>query len=327
MVMEYALENIIHDAPLPFKIFFHSVRSCSPHWHRELEILFVLKGSVLVQVEGAQFLMEEGHLFLINSGEIHLTHETGDPNILLAFQLDPGAAVPFDPAFEDRHFFCNSQTDGDPARQDLYRTLKAQLARIMSVMREKEEGYAFQAASVANRLLMVLVRNFQVSTPVSGVRQSRIDENSRYFSRLSRIIRHIDRHYKEKISAAALAEQEEINPSYLSRFFHEKVGCTFGEYIAFVRLQKSLKTLKSPDWNIADIALEFGFPSVKAYNTAFKKAFRMTPSAWRAEKRAEGAPGPLPPGGEPGRTPYGDFDGRQAAALLDRWREAGQKSP
>jgi len=321
--MEYAFENIVHDSPLPFKIFFHSVRSCSSHWHRELEILFVLKGSVLVQIEGTQFLLNEGNLFLANSGEIHLTHETEETNIILAFQLDPAAAIQFDPEFGDRKFFCNSQTDSDPSRSGNYDTLRNLLARIMFTMREKGEGYAFQAASAVNSLLMLLVQCFQISSPVSGVQQSRIEENSRYFSRLSRIIRYIDRHYTEKISASELAEKENINPSYLSRFFHDKVGCTFGEYVAFVRLQKSLKTLRTTDWNISDIALEYGFPSVKAYNTAFKKTFNTTPSAWRAEKAAYEQPLPTPAAGGAGYNPYGDFNRDNAVKILNQWLEKG----
>lgn len=325
--MEYSFENIVHDEPLPFKIFFHSVRSCSSHWHKDLEILFVLKGSVLVQIEGSQFLLKEGNLFLANSGEIHLTHETEESNIILAFQLDPEAAIQFDPEFGDRRFFCNSQTDEDPSRAELYDTLKYLLGRVMFTMREKEEGYAFQAASAVNNILMVLVQNFQESSPVSGIQQSRIDENSRYFSRLSRIIRYIDRHYTEKISASELAEQEKINPSYLSRFFHDKVGCTFGEYVAFIRLQKSLKTLRTTDWNISDVALEYGFSSVKAYNIAFKRTFNTTPSLWRLEKSGEPSSPAMPTVGGESINPYGDFNRSNAVKFLARWMEKSKKTP
>lgn len=110
---------------------------------------------------------------------------------------------------------------------------------------------------------------------------------------------------------------EDLNPSYLSRFFHEKVGCTFGEYLSFVRLQRSLKILKNPKWTIVDIAFEFGFPSVKAYNHVFKKVFNITPSTWRAEKEKkvnisenmdlENV------------SPYGSYNKDSAEKLLEPW--------
>ena len=316
--MDYSLENVEHDSILPFKIFFHSIRSCSPHWHPDLELLFILKGSILAHIEGKQILLETGDIVLINSSEIHLTHETEENNIVLAFQLDPEYALPLDREFINRVFFCNSTLDKEPQHYGFYNTLRANLASLMFTMKEAEKGYHFEAASIVNKILMILVNNFQVSVPPSGLRQGLIEENSRYFSRIASIIRYIDRHYTEKITASDLAEKEGINSSYLSRFFHEKTGSTFSKYLAFVRLQKSLKALVSIDLNISDIALDFGFPSVKAYNTTFREILNTTPSKWREEKLASTGK-PSPKTDVIGFNPYGDFNSANAMKILSAY--------
>ncbi|RLD33907.1 MAG: AraC family transcriptional regulator [Bacteroidetes bacterium] len=316
--MDYSFENIVHDSILPFKIFFHSIRSCSPHWHTDLELLFILKGSVLTHIEGKQILLETGDVVLINSSAIHLTHETEENNIILAFQLDPEFAIPLDPEFTDRVFFCSSTLDKEPEHYEFYNSLKINLASLMFIMKEEKKGYHFEAASTVNKILMMLVNNFQVSVPSIGLRQGLIEENSRYFSRIASIIRYIDRHYTEKITASDLAEKEGINSSYLSRFFHEKTGSTFSKYLAFVRLQKSLKALVSIDSNISNIALDFGFPSVKAYNTTFREILNTTPSTWREEKLTSTG---KPPGETVaiGYNPYSDFNSGNAMKLLSAY--------
>ena len=279
--MEYFFENIIHEQKLPFRIFFHRILSCSYHWHTDLEILLVLDGSVFAQVEGCRVVLGDGDILVINSGDIHLTHETELDNTLLAFQFDPAAALPFDPDFSDRRFCCNTAAEG--ANGPCCDELRGLLSRLMLTVRRRASGFTFEAASHMNRLLSLLVRHFQCSERLSVPSRIKREENIAYYARLSRIIRFIDKHYTERISEAALAEMEDIHPSYLSRFFHEKVGCTFGEYLDFVRIQKSLKVLTRSDTNISALALDMGFPSAKSYNRAFRAQFAMTPSAWRSE--------------------------------------------
>lgn len=314
------METINHDSPLPFKIFFHSVRACSPHWHKELELLFVLGGSLLVHVEGHQSLLGTGDILLINSSEIHLTHETEESNIILAFQLDPDIAVKFDPDFGSRYFLCSSAAGNGVQNKEYFETLQYQLAEIMYVMRKKETGYIFEAASSVYKILNILISHFQTDIPEGRVIQGRIEENSRYFTRISRIIRYIDRNYTKKISSSDLAEREKINPSYLSRFFHEKTGYTFSKYVAFVRLQKSLKSLVSAESNISDIALEYGFSSVKAYNTAFREIMSMTPTEWRNEKQLKNKNSISGVSKAAGDNAYGSFNRINAMNLLSSYR-------
>ena len=87
--MSYQFENVEHYKNLPIRVFFHSIKECSYHWHRDIELLFVLKGMILVQADYRDILLKRNDLFLIDSGDIHFTHESGEKNLILALQIDP----------------------------------------------------------------------------------------------------------------------------------------------------------------------------------------------------------------------------------------------
>ncbi|MHB9293504.1 hypothetical protein Holit_02629 [Hollandina sp. SP2] len=53
------------------RILVHGSNQYKLHWHKELELILVIKGSIFVTLNGQKHRLEEDDLFLINSEEIH----------------------------------------------------------------------------------------------------------------------------------------------------------------------------------------------------------------------------------------------------------------
>ena len=84
-----------------------------------------------------------------------------------------------------------------------------------------------------------------------------------------------------------LAEERGLSEAYLSRYFKAKVGETFLRYLTLYRLEKSLSDLaQKTKKTISDIALDHGFPSVKAFNMAFRREYDCTPTAFRLKRES-----------------------------------------
>jgi len=313
--MSYQLENVEHYKNLPIRIFFHSLKECSYHWHRDIELLFVLNGTILVQADYQDTLLRKGDLFLIDSGDIHLTHESGDKNLILALQIDPSFIEKHDPEITRRKFDFNAMFIKNP-NLPVFGQIREIMALIMWETRIKKQGYNIKIESLVNQFFSILLREFTHTIREVNTEEMFNRKQPDSYPRIRRIIHLVEKGYEEKIFLAEIARKEQLSLGYLSRFFKEKTGCNFTEFVNLIRVKKSLPDLVNTDRKILDIALDSGFADAKAYNTIFKRTYKMTPSRWRAEYRKKIDNMDNPGNGD---NRYIDFDPKSALSFLKRY--------
>ena len=90
-----------------------------------------------------------------------------------------------------------------------------------------------------------------------------------------------------EVSVRALADRLGYSEYYTSRRFRALAGMTLRDYLRLRRLAFALRDVRDTDAGILDIAVQYGFSSNEAFTHAFKKAYGVSPSAYRA------APGPV----------------------------------
>jgi xylan 1,4-beta-xylosidase len=167
----------------------------------------------------------------------------------------------------------------------VFKTIREIMALIMWEIRIQKQGYSLKVESLVHQLFSIFLREFNHTLREAKTEEVFDQENAENYPRIRRIIKRVERGYEEKLSLAEIAEKENLSLGYLSRFFKEKTGCKFTEYVNLVRVKKSLPDLVNTDRKITDIALDSGFADVKAYNTFFKRTYKMTPSQWRTEHK------------------------------------------
>ena len=91
----------------------------------------------------------------------------------------------------------------------------------------------------------------------------------------------------EALTLRALAQKLGYSEYYTSRKFRELAGMTLRDYLRLRRLAFALRDVRDTDMGILDIAVQYGFSSNEAFTRAFKKAYGVSPSAYRT------APGPV----------------------------------
>jgi AraC family transcriptional regulator len=107
-----------------------------------------------------------------------------------------------------------------------------------------------------------------------------------YKARVNRVIDYIEANIAKELSLSELADVAQFSPFHFHRIFSSMAGETLNDFIQRIRLEKAVaKLLDNPRKSITEIALECGFSGSSTFARAFKEAYKMSASEWRAKGR------------------------------------------
>jgi AraC family transcriptional regulator len=86
-------------------------------------------------------------------------------------------------------------------------------------------------------------------------------------------------------SLADLAAAVGVHPVTLARAFRRAFGCTVGEYLRRLRIERAAEQLAGGTQPLAEIALAAGFADQSHFSNVFRRRVGMSPSAYRREVR------------------------------------------
>ena len=101
---------------------------------------------------------------------------------------------------------------------------------------------------------------------------------------IQQMIAEIDRCIRQDadMTLSALAEKFGYSEFHLSRKFREVSGMSFRDYLRCRRLAFALKDVRDTEKGLLEIAMDYGFSSNEAFTRAFREAYGVTPSRYRA---------------------------------------------
>lgn len=88
----------------------------------------------------------------------------------------------------------------------------------------------------------------------------------------------------ERIGLAELAHARGLSESYFKALFRRSLGMPPAEFFRLLRLEQAQLQLRNTPATITEIALAAGFSSSQHFATAFRKQYRCTPRAFRAQR-------------------------------------------
>ncbi len=275
--------DYFEDPTLPLQVYIRDPQPDFPlHSHGFDELVIILKGTAIHEIDGQNFPVKAGDVFVISRNHEHQyidMHGLALANILFdhdALMMDrwdiralPGfhALFSLEPAFRAQHKF-QSRLQLPASQQEQINQLVRNLTQEAEL---RNPGYRVMATGLFMQLAVSLSRAYSAEPT----------EESLDLLRIGDAIAHIETCYADKITLDELARKSHLSQRHFCRVFQECIGRSPIDHLMHVRCQKAAELLKGTGRTITDIAFDCGFSDSNYFTRCFKKTMAMTPRQYR----------------------------------------------
>lgn len=248
-----------------FESFVTDSMSFMPHLHRQVEILYVLDGSIEVIVDGNSTLLHKGELFISFPNTVHgyRTHESSK-TFFVIFEHS---------AVSDYAHLLLQKKANSPflTREELH----SEAEYIMNTL-YKNCSNEQNTKLLKGYLLILLCRVIEKLKLVDR-------ENHTNSDAFHSALLYIGQHFQEPISQASTARACGISKYHLSRMFTSKIGYSFNKYVNSLRVDYAKHLLLTTDLSTTEVGYTSGFTSQCSYYRAFRESSLPSPQKFRQE--------------------------------------------
>lgn len=251
------------------------------HWHEEVELSYIVRGSLKVTISGQNFIFGEKEGFYINSNILH-TMEPADPkegvfwhsHLFHPTLLGSHYRSVFDtkyiaPVLKNKNCELLSFRKDTPNRQTILELLR-QLALV-----QEEAYHEFKTRNLLSDIWLLLIKELQdpknTAKPINPVNQERIQT----------MLTFIHGHFSEKLTLDHIAEAAAISKRECLRCFQACIQKSPIEYLTDYRLQAAENLLRTTGTPITDIALQTGFTDSAYFAKIFREKRGFSPTQYR----------------------------------------------
>ncbi len=249
------------------------------HFHDCFELLYFLSGRATQHVNGCSFSAQAGDVVLIRSGSIHRTScGEGEDCRILVLKFLPSMLDPSFLAMQDSRYlasFLNHVPAGGaegPLDPGGCAELRAVLPAVLEEYTARPKAWELRVRGYLLEIAALLVRHGFVRTP--GAPEDRADPG-----RARAVIRMMEERFAQPLTLRDVSRALNMNYSYASRYIKSAAGTNFKAYLDFIRVCEAEKRMLESGGSMDGIAEQCGFPSVRAFQRAYRKFRGCAPSA------------------------------------------------
>ena len=270
-----------HGTP-EFPVTYHYVDCSHPryqmpsHWHKEWELLHIIKGNFQLHMDDDEYLAQAGDVLLVNSGVLHGGTPMDCTYECLVFDLH-GLFRGIEIAKKDlRAFYQQTLTPYCffPAtiQPKLCQMAEECLCAFRTGQCQELELLGFLCrffACIRKEELYIRVPDSKL-TPANRIRQ------------IKSVLEYIEAHYSDPLRLESLARIANMNPKYFCRIFRSVTGRAPMDYVNFYRIEQAAHLLITSSLPITTVGLECGFTEASYFTKVFQKYKNTTPKQYRA---------------------------------------------
>lgn len=244
-----------------FNAFIYSGRQFYPHFHKNYELIYVLRGECNVRAYGQSFEMTASWFLLIAPNEPH-SFAVCDASEIWVGVFSSDCIRPI--AERCVHVgYCPFSCDA---------TTQAYLDKYL--LHAGEISF-FDRISSLNVVCAWCVQNAE---PIKTYAHTDISDN---------IVTYVYEHYTENITLRSTAGHLGYEYHYFSEIFHRLFNTDFRDFVNICRFERACELLRKSDLPLSQVCIESGFGSLRNFNRVFKTYAATTPRAFRQRCRSK----------------------------------------
>ena len=279
---------------LEFPAAYYYIDSSHPqynmpfHWHKEWELIRIIKGSFTIHADDQEFTACAGDVLLIRDSMLH--GGTPENCVYDCFVFDLHSLFR---SFELVKKYLRPVYRMEVLPDILYKKeenpglyeLVSELMEANSAPVPLPPGSAPELFSSCTELITVsCLGNLFARILRDGhftANQKETIHSAHRIGQIKSVLEYIEQQYQSEITLNALAEVAGMNPKYFCRIFKEVTQQTPMDYVIFFRIEQAAKLLSSTDLSVIETGMECGFNDCSYFIRTFKRLKHMTPNQYR----------------------------------------------
>ncbi len=242
---------------------------CDSHYALERQsyssflILYVIRGKGYAYLDNKRVDLEEGALIILDCYQPHKYGTQSEWDILW---------IHFDGVTAREYFNAIVQCKNQLIRPLNPYTSMRSLEKIYRMFNyEKRANEALISKHITSVLTEFLIHG------------GNAEKQSEQSASMEEVLLYINENIDRALPLEALAAKASLSPYYFTRVFKKETGFTPHEYLIVARINAAKFYLKSTKMTVKIIAMQCGFSSESSFCTAFRRATKLTPMAYRSD--------------------------------------------
>ncbi|MEK1896029.1 MAG: helix-turn-helix domain-containing protein [Rhizobium sp.] len=275
----------IEGLPTALQMFHnHPPVMLMPHWHVQVEVNYIMQGSVHYRMNGHEISMKAGDMCLFWGGQPHQMDDCSEDAIYagghlpLVYFFRMRLPINISSRLMKGEILFTSATDA------------ADKENFPRWVRYAKSGDPAKAQHALDEMLLRVERialEPYLLLPTLGPTDA--DDIEQFYPQSSRSVARmcdfIAVNFLQEIDSVDIARAADLHPKYAMNLFKKTTGMTLSKYVNLLRLSHAQAMLMNDEANVLQVAMDSGFGSISAFNKSFRHIAGMSPSDFRRDAR------------------------------------------
>jgi AraC-like DNA-binding protein len=235
-----------------------------PHWHENIEILYIVKGTITVLSDASSITANKDEIIIINSNNVHHIQTLEDVSKYYCLIIDRKFCEDFGLYTEEITF---------------QRLIKDKLVgdKFNAIKDEFNSQRVFYKAEIKSKIIDLIICLYRDYTLSESPFSNKLETNK--IEIIKKAIRYIQGNYDKYISISDIAEEAGISKYYFCRIFKEITDYSTVRFINILRCTNAKKLLQSGKYSVEEAAHICGFDNLSYFSKTYKKLMGCLPSS------------------------------------------------